>query len=188
MPPKTTFTKTDVVDAAMAIVIEQGLKELTTRKVAEKLGSSPAPVYSCFDSKFGLEKEVIKQIKDLLYQYSTNDYTEFYTLNMAVGLVLFARDYNQLFKSMFLQNNEFTNIVTEFKKYHLKAMEEYDRFSGMPLEERDQLLTKLWIFTHGFATLISTGMIENRSEQYVISTLKEVGTLIIEDALHGSET
>ena len=188
MPPKTTFTKKDVIDAAMAIVIEHGLKELTTRKVAEKLGSSPAPVYSCFQSKFELEKEVIKTIKDLLYQYSMRNYTESYPLNMAVGLILFAGDYSRLFQSLFLQNNEFKDIVREFKKHHLKAMEEYDRFSGMSLKQSDQLLTKLWIFTYGFATLISTGLIENRSEQYVISTLKEVGSLIIEEALRGSET
>ena len=141
MPPKTTFTKKDVIDAAMAIVIEHGLKELTTRKVAEKLGSSPAPVYSCFQSKFELEKEVIKTIKDLLYQYSKNNYTEFYTLNMAVGLVLFARDYSQLFKSLFLENNEWQ--VQEIEE----AVAEADTASPGQFVDNDTVMA--WMETWG---------------------------------------
>ncbi len=183
MPPKTTFTKDDVITAAMEIVAAQGFFELSTRKVAEKLGSSPAPVYSCFNSKTDLEKEVLREIKALLFTYATKQYTESYPLNMAVGLVLFARDYSQLFRSLFLQRRDFKKIFKEFNKYHIAGMEEDERFSHMSAKDRETLLGRLWIFTFGFATLASAGLVENNSDDYVIQMLREVGSMIIEAAL-----
>ena len=183
MPPPITFTKNDVLNAAFAIVVEHGFYELSTRKVAEKLGSSPAPVYSCFNSKMGLEREVLKKIKCLLFQYATKDYTESYPLNMAVGLVLFARDYRQLFSSLFLQGNDFKNIFQEFNNSHIERMGKDERFSHLSHEEQEKLLSRLWIFTYGFANLASAGLIEKNSEEHVIRTLREVALLFIEAAL-----
>ena len=50
MPPKPKFTKEEIVFAAKEIVREKGLSALTAREVAEKLGSSPRPIFTVFKS------------------------------------------------------------------------------------------------------------------------------------------
>ena len=50
MPPKVTFTKEDVIQAAFEIVQKRGVKLFTARRIAKKLKSSTAPVYSHFKS------------------------------------------------------------------------------------------------------------------------------------------
>jgi len=183
MPPKTTFTKNDVIRAAMSIVTEQGLDALSIRKTAEKLGSSQAPVYSCFSSKSELEQLLRLEIKKLLMtQYTSKQYTESYPLNMAIGFVLFARDYGQLFRSLFLKRSDFKKIFKEFHKSHIAGMDKDIRFSRMQVKERTTLLNRLWIFTYGFATLVNAGLVE-KSDAYVIQTLQEVGLLIVEAAI-----
>ena len=183
MPPKTTFAKNDVIRAAMSIVTAQGLDALSIRKTAEKLGSSQAPVYSCFKSKYELEMEVRRKIKNLLMtRYTSKQYTESYPLNMAIGFVLFARDYSQLFKSLFLKRTDFKTIFKEFNRYHIAGMEKDKRFFHMPVKERKTLLSHLWIFTYGFATLANTGLVK-KNDSYVIQTLREVGSVIVKAAI-----
>ena len=113
----------------MSIVTEQGLDALSIRKTAEKLGSSQAPVYSCFSSKDELEQTLRLEIKSMLMSnYTSKHYTESYALNMAIGFVLFARDYSQLFRSLFLKRSDFKIIYQEFSQSHIAGMEKDKRF------------------------------------------------------------
>ncbi|MFC1591155.1 TetR/AcrR family transcriptional regulator [Thermodesulfobacteriota bacterium] len=183
MPPKTTFIKRDVVHAALEIVKDRGFSELSMRKVAERMGCSPAPVYSSFRSKGALEKALLAEVKQLLYEYASKNYTRRKHFNLAIGLVLFAGDYSRLFRSLFLQRTDFEEIFKEFHKSYIEGMQSDERFAGMAAEARDGLLSRLWIFTYGLATLVSAGLLEDKSEAGIIKTLSEVGTLMIEDAL-----
>ncbi len=183
MPPKIKFTKQDAVRAAMEIVQEEGLDGLTMRKVAQRLGSSLQPVYSCFDTKFEMEQKVISETKKILTDHANRMYTDSRPLNMAIGLVLFARDYSRLFRSIFLQDREFKGIFKEFNQYHVGQMETIERFARMDNRNRQRLLNRLWMFTFGFATLMCTGLVEDTGDDNVIATLHEVGSQIIEGAL-----
>ena len=75
MPPKVTFTKESIIEAAFELATEKGLKSISARLVAQKLKSSTAPVYSYFKSMDEL-KEVVrnKAIRQLL-EYQTQSYT-----------------------------------------------------------------------------------------------------------------
>ena len=114
MPPKVTFIKEDVIQAAFSIVQEQGLKRLSARKVAQRLKSSTAPVYSHFNSMKELEKEVLKKAKDLLLQYTRASYTDRVFLNMGTGCAVFSREHSELFRAIFLGRDAFKDIVEEF--------------------------------------------------------------------------
>ena len=183
MPPKTRFIKDDAITAAMELVQEKGFPELTMRKVAERLGSSLQPVYSCFESKFELEQTVIEEIKKIIFSHATKMYTPSQPLNMAIGQVLFARDYAQLFSSIFLQDREFKDVFQEFNRYHVEKMETIDRFARLDDQGRQKILSRLWIFTFGFATLMCAGLVEDISDENVIATLQQVGAHIIDGAL-----
>lgn len=195
MPPKTKFTKKDVVQAAFDIVQEQGIQKLTARKVAQKLKSSTAPVYSHFERIDILEREVIKKAKDLLFQHTTIAYTDRVFLNMGTGYAIFARDQSKLFRAIFLERDDFKDIVDEFLIALKKELVKDTRFTAMSAKDRDALLTKMWIFTHGLASLICVGLVENIcegvideiSDECIIQILSDVGSSVIGAALAKSQ-
>lgn len=179
MPPKTVFTKDDVVKAAFEVVQDQGMQGLTAREVARKLKSSTAPVYSNFDSMKLLEREVIRKAKDLLVDYMTRPYTERVFLNMGTGYAFFAREKCPLFRAIFLENKEYRDVIDELMQTLRNKMGEDLRFTDLDDQDKQSLLDKMWIFTHGLATLICVGLSEDDSDDYIIKTLMDVGSAVI---------
>ncbi len=61
-PRQRTLTRQAIVDAALAIVDEQGLDALTMRSVASALGTGPASLYAHVASKDELIEAVVEQV------------------------------------------------------------------------------------------------------------------------------
>ncbi len=188
MPPPITFTRDQVIQAAFDFVEKQGMSTLSTRNVARQLKSSTAPVYSCFSSIDALKREVLIKAEVLLTEYIKTSYTDRIFLNMGVGIALFARDHRELYRSLFLEKNNFKDMVDEFLSTMRDRMSEDQRFATMPIEDRNTMLNKMWIFTHGLATLICVGLVEEDDQTYIINTLDEVGTAVIGAALAASRS
>ena len=179
MPPKTVFTKDDVIVAAFEVVQEQGIQALTAREVAKRLKSSTAPVYSNFESMKLLEREVIKKGRDLILDYMTRPYTEGVFLNMGAGYAFFAREQCPLFRAMYLEKNDYKDILEELQGSLRQEMAKDISLSMLADHERHSLLDKMWVFTHGLATMICVGLSEDDSDEYIIKTLMDVGSAII---------
>ncbi len=178
-PPPTQFTRQDVLSAAFEVARAEGLKELSARKIADRLGSSTAPVYSSFTSMAELEREVIVKARDLLVDYTKRSYTEQIFLNMGMGLTIFSREQKLLFRALFLEETRYQEIIEEFgarMQEQMKLDETYDALSD---EARSRLLHKMWIFTHGLASLICVGLVRDDSNQQIQDLLTEVGSEII---------
>jgi AcrR family transcriptional regulator len=187
MPPKETHTKQDIIQAAFVIAQKNGFHALTARKLAARLQCSTAPVYSHFESMHELEREVIRKARDLLFEYATRPYTDRVFLNMGTGIVLFARDQSELFRALFLERRIFGDILDELRSNLLEKMKADDRFATMPTEDRTALLDTMWIFTHGYASLICVGLIEETNQEQIIEKLNEVGSVIVAAAI-GTKT
>ena len=187
MPPKVVFTREDVIQAAFDFVREEGLKKLSARKIARRLKSSTAPVYSQFSSMKELELEVLRKAEDLLLQYTRKPYTERVFLNMGTGYVFFAREYSELFRALFLGRGVSRDVVEDFNDFIREDMLKDSRFVAMPANDRDVLLQQMWIFTHGLAALVCVGLVEDDSNEHIIDTLLEVGTTVVAAALAKSQ-
>ena len=185
MPPKETFSRQDIVQAAFDIAKKQGMHALTARKVAHRLQCSTAPVYSHFESMDELEREAIRKARDLLYEYATRPYTDNVFLNMGTGILLFARDQSELFRALFLERRIFGDILAEFRRGLLERMKADERFAAMPDSDRKALLETMWTFTHGYASLICVGLIEKTGQEQIIEKFNEVGKVIVAAAVGG---
>lgn len=186
MPPPINFTKDQVLQAAFDLAEKQGMRVLSARNVAKQLQSSTAPVYSCFSSIDALKREVLKKAETLLTEYIKTSYTDRVFLNMGVGIALFARDHRELYRTLFLEKNEFKDLVNGILSSMKDWIREDHRFTEMPVEDRNTMVDKMWIFTHGLATLICVGLVEEDSQAYITNTLDEVGTVVIGAALAAS--
>lgn len=179
MPPKTVFTRDDVINTAFRVVQEKGIQSLTAREVAKRLKSSTAPVYSNFESMKILEREVIKKARDLLMEYMVRPHTEMVFLNMGVGYAMFAREQCPLFRALYLEKSDHKDILDELEKSLRLRMREDKRFTELEDRERHALLDKMWTFTHGMATMICVGLAEDTSDEYIINSLRDVGSAVI---------
>ncbi len=100
MPPKLKFTKAEIVDAAFQFVRENGWAALSTRSLADALGSSVRPIYSHFNSRDELEKEIALNCVDLLYSYMVREWTGDPWCDHGIGYVKFAQKEKRLFRSL----------------------------------------------------------------------------------------
>ena len=178
-PRKIVFTKDEVIKAAFLIIPEKGLQSVTARNVAKMLKSSVAPVYSHFESMEKLRGKAIRKGVERLFEYTRKKHTDRVFLNMGIGIALFARDERQLFKAIFLEGDEFRDIINRFLATLANEMKNDSRFTKMPDQHRNELLHKMWIFSFGLATLINTGVIKNSSKEFIVKMLLDVGSDVI---------
>ena len=58
MAPKNKFTREEMVAAALRVVRRKGADALTAKALAEELGTSTQPVFTCFGTMDALKTEV----------------------------------------------------------------------------------------------------------------------------------
>ncbi len=179
MPPKIKYTKEDVVKAALGVVEENGLSSLSARSVADRLGSSTAPVYQYYESMDELALDVMKEIKQALVDYASRPYTDRVFLNMGTGIALFAGEHGRLYRAFLMESDSYHDIVNDFYERLETDLVKDGRFVSLSDIERHELLAKMWTFTHGLASLICVGLIKDCSQECIIRTLMDMGTDVI---------
>ncbi len=179
MPPKTKYTKDEVIRAAVSVVEESGLSSLTARSVAVKLGSSTAPVYNHFASMDDMALCVMRETQKALLEYTSRPYTDRVFLNMGTGVAMFACEHSRLYRALMLEGDSYGNVVREFIDILESELTKDGRFTSLSDSERHILLRKMWIFTHGLASLICVGLIKDCNQDYIIKTLMDVGADVI---------
>lgn len=187
MPPKKQFSRDDVVRSAFEVVqqvgIDQGLKVLTARRVAERLGASTAPVYSYFESMAELSREVVKNARALYLEYISRSYTDQPLLNMGVGTVLFAREQPELFlRSMFFEKDEIRDIARTLQAAFQKSVARDPRLAGLSRGQIETLVSQMWIFTQGLAALVCFDLLGKMSLESIVDTLSAGAEAFIDAA------
>ena len=178
MAPKQSITKEEISEVAFAIVQQEGMSALTARNVAQKLGLSTRPVYSHFASMKDLQQEAMLKARELMLAYVSKCYTNDIFLNMGTGAAFFARDHKALYRFLFMENNDFKDLLNDFRLDLSKQMKKDERFTRMTQKERDDLLNKMWIFTHGLASFICVDLMEEDSDLFIIEMMKKVGSAV----------
>ena len=169
MPPKTRYTKQQIVEAAISVVRQSGHETLNARSVAKKLGCSTQPVLRQFGSMAELKAAVIRQAGKVYSSYiqaskSRTDISPYKAAGMA--LIRFAREDKNLFKLFFMRDrrgeNISENIDDENLDYVLQSIMEQ---TGYTRQQAYDFHLQMWIFIHGLAVLIATNYINLSDEQ-----------------------
>ncbi len=187
MPPKTSVTREMVLGSSLDLVRENGLSELTARNIAQKLGCSTAPIYSTFSNMEELENEVMDRAKDLLVEYSQKRYTDQIFLNQGIGIAFFARDHPALYRELFMETSRFVHLHEEMEKELFGVFSDDDHYTDLPEGTAGKLREKMWIFTHGLASLSCAGLLPDDSDEFIIDALYETGRAVIRDIMDPCE-
>ncbi len=106
MPPKTKFTKEEIVDAAYEILRVEGEEALAAREVGKRLGTSSSPIFTVFSSMGELKDAALKKATDKFIEYM-NVADEYYPAYKKRGMqwIKFAKDEPVLFGILFMKRN-----------------------------------------------------------------------------------
>ncbi|MCX8128874.1 MAG: TetR family transcriptional regulator [Clostridia bacterium] len=180
MPPRIIFTKEQITDEAFEIFKEEGLESVSVRKLAAKLNSSTAPIYTSFKNIEEIKKHLLEKSLAILLNYTEKEYTKDAFLNIGVGMLEFAKNYKIIYKTLFISSNDHQYILDEFNKKNLEQMKKLKILSLFDEQDLKHILEKMCIFTHGIASFLCAGMLEEDSLEYFINTLSEMGADVIE--------
>lgn len=166
MPPKTTITKQDILDACIDLVRAKGSDALNARSIAAALGCSTQPVFSNFTSMEELRDAVIGAAVDVFQNYlqaamKNNPYPPYKAGGMAY--IKFAQEERALFQLLFMRDRsgEHTDVTMPVDR-QMKHLVQTD--TGLPAEGAAWLHLEMWAFVHGIAAMIATRYVTPDSE------------------------
>lgn len=160
-------TKEDIVVGALEIVKEKGFDGLKARDVAKKINCSIQPIFYQFKNMEELKVAVYNKIYDIYKEYMlSGENTNTPYKAMGNSYVRFARDYPELFKILFMQKAQ-VNSSNFMQIDHLadKVISKGQKFTGLNFEEQKDFHLKVWIFTHGIASLVVTETLSLSDEE-----------------------
>lgn len=179
MPPKSIFTKDQIIDSAFEIFKQEGIENLSVRKLAIKLGSSTAPLYTSFQNIQEIKEQVLDKSLKILLSYTDKEYTANIFLNIGIGMLEFARDYKMVYRTLFINTNEYQYILKEFNNRNLQQMKKVKCLALFDESGMKSILEEMFVLTHGLASLLCADMLEDDSKEYFIRILDEAGGAIM---------
>lgn len=163
MPPKAKFTREQIIEAALDIVRESSLDDLTARALGKKLGSSACPIFTVFENMEEVQQSVFEAARAVYKGYIEKGLSETPAFKgVGTQYILFAIEEPKLFQILFMHESAAVPTLD-----HVLPLidESYDKilFSiisgyGMEKNAARKLYRHLWIYTHGIATLCATRM------------------------------
>lgn len=178
MPPRTMFTKEDVINATYNIVMKEGFKSVNARRIAKQLKSSVHPIFKHFKDMEELKNSVYEKIYAKYQEYMLSGANEEQAYKkIGLSYIKFANDYPEFFKIIFMQKtnlNAETFIMSD--SIGDDVIKAGQNLTGLSFEEQKKFHLKVWIFTHGIACLVATKTIKISEEE--ISEL--LGDTVIE--------
>lgn len=179
MPPKIVFTKEQIINTAFELFKEEGIDSISVRKLAIRLNSSTAPIYTSFKNIEDIKTQLLDKALKLLLSFTERNYTRNIFLNIGVGMLEFARDYKKIYRTIFIESNDFNYILKEFNRKNLAQMKKEKSMQIFNEEELKNILDKMLVYTHGLASFLCAGMLENDTTEYFVSSLDEMGACVI---------
>lgn len=157
MPPKVKIKKEDIIQATFEIVRKEGIEAVNARRIAKELHCSVQPIFSNFSNMDDLKDKVILLAFDKYVEYITSktDSQNQYK-SIGINLIKLAKEEPNLFKLLFMHesNLSYSHFMMDNQSYHY-IEETIMRYVGMDKGNIPEFHSKMWLFTHGIATLIA---------------------------------
>lgn len=169
MPTTIKISKDMILDAAFKIAREEGIEKISNREIAKKLDCSIRPIYYQFENVQEMQKELYLKIEKYFYQFLMDNMVDDIPKYKQIGIhyIKFAQKEKKLFQILFMGDMGLTPNA-----FILKAGKDYEDIeklikisTNLNKEEIKEFHTKMWIFTHGIATLVANNTVHLEEEQ-----------------------
>jgi len=161
--------KEDIIQASLELLQNEGVKNLTARKLASYLNASTQPIYKEFGNMNHLKKNMV----DLSYGYMMDNVfdihhnEEFHLNSICFNYIKFAKENPRLFNSMFNYSEEYSlkmhnHVSTILDELLPRTIEVETPLSG---EDKYEFKRFVWPAIHGAAVMINQGVLEFKEER-----------------------
>ena len=160
MAPPNKFTREEMVQAALRVVQAGGIDSLTAKRLAQELGTSTQPIFTCFGSMEGVRQEVHRAAVRRYDEYAAAGLAEqvpFYGFGMQY--LRFASEEPELYRLLFLSRGASTGCSAMEAMAHSQQIVRPTLMDiyKITAEEADRYFRDLWLTVYGLAALIVTG-------------------------------
>lgn len=160
MARKISITKEMLIESAFEMAREEGLREVTARKLATRAGCSTQPifrVYSCMDEMYDeVYQKAVAYFSDFYSKYPGESDVPFVNLGMAY--IDFAGKEPQLFRMLFLEEKRCGASLFGILNGDTSALhQEIAKAKAQGAKDPSGIFMKMWIFIHGAASMMTTG-------------------------------
>ena len=155
MANTTKITKEMILDTAFSIARREGLNSISNRRIAKELNSSIRPIYYQFKNTEELKLELGKKIDTYFYDYLLNNKLGNMPLYNQIGInyIRFSRDEKKLFKILFMSDNKLLPSDFILDTDYMKIKDIIRISTNLSDKDIKSFHLKMWLFTHGIATL-----------------------------------
>lgn len=158
MPPKSRFTRSQIVDAALSIARTEGLSAVTARAVAAWLHASPKVIFGLFSGMEELQQELVRAANAVYQSYLEQDIAKGeYPPYKASGMsyIRFAMEEKELFRLLFMRDRS-REEQPESAEEVRPLIEMIRQNTGLSEEKAWLFHLELWMYVHGIATTLVT--------------------------------
>lgn len=178
MPPKSKFTKKEVLEKAFEIARTDGIDKITSRELGKQLGSSARPIFTVYESMDELKADVITEAKERYKQYVQQGLkNELAFKGVGMAYIRFASEEPVLFQLLFMSaQTELTNvtqILPLIEASYEDILQSVQEPYGLSTQVADKIYQHLWTYTHGIATMCATRLC-NYTEEEISERLTEI--------------
>lgn len=169
MPKKITITKEMILKTAFTIARKKGLDGISNREIAKKLNCSIRPIYYQFKNVEELYKDLYIEIEKYFYKFLLDNMNDEMPKYKQVGInyIKFAKKEKKLFKILFMSELELG--LSDFIAKDTEDFEEISKLikisTNLNDEDIESFHIKMWIYSHGLATLVASSTINISDEQ-----------------------
>lgn len=160
MAPKNKFTREEMVAAAVRVVRKHGASALTAKSLAEELGTSTQPVFTCFGTMDTAKAKVHAAAERLFDEYLTKGLKEKIPFfGFGTQYIRFAREEPELYRLLFLTRSDGSGSSAFDTMRHMRGLvrPSLTEIYRVTAQEADRYFRDLWLVVHSLSTLIVTG-------------------------------
>lgn len=170
MPPKEKLMKQDIVSGAVELIRRKGIKALNARALAEELDCSTMPLFRNFQGMEEIRRAAMERIGEIYSAYIQRGAEQELPFKaMGMEYIRFAKEEPNFFRLMFMTDPRSLETPPLEDPTHHQVVDIASHASGLDPEKVGRLYQEMWVFVHGIATLIITGVMEFREDE--ISTM-----------------
>ena len=160
MARKESISRNGILEVAFAMVKEEGIANVTARRLAARANCSTQPIFRIFKSMEELEKELflmaVTYFEDFYLAYKGKSDVPF--VNIGMAYIQFAFDDKNIFAMLFTSSKRHGKTLYDLINGKTGAVaKEIAKAKTAGSKDAGGLFMKMWILIHGSATMSLTG-------------------------------
>ncbi|EGG37092.1 MULTISPECIES: TetR/AcrR family transcriptional regulator [Paenibacillus] len=183
MAPKTKFTKQDIVVAAFDIAKTDGIESITIRKVAERLGSSIAPIYVNFNDVQELLQQVVERALQVARGMIMEEQSGQPFRDIGMASLRFAKEYPVLYRDLMMKDNPHMKNTPEQLGEVIGLMRQDPELAEFSDQELQSILLNMQVFQTGLCVMVANDLFtKNVDDEQMMNMMDEAAEAFIRAA------